>query len=378
MDRCVLNAISMIAGLFLGASSVVAGGGYVQTNLVSDGSIPGTQTDSNLVNPWGLVAAPGGPWWVSNNGSATTTVYNGSGNTVLGPFPVSGAPTGVVFNSSGGFAVGAGGSGGSAKFIYVGEDGKINGWAGGASAVAAPAPDFRGVYKGTALGTTGGKTLLYVTDFRAGQIRMFDSNFAAATTSGSFTDPSLPAGYAPFNIANINNKLYVSYALQDSAKHDDVSGAGHGFIDVYTLDGVLSGRFASGVALNSPWGMVQAPANFGQFSNDILVGNFGDGTIHAFDPNSHALLGAVGTDASHPFVIGDLWGLSFGNGGLAGQTNQLFFTAGVQDEAHGLFGMIASTSGGPSAVPLPAASYAGGIALLLVGWVVRRKRVVVS
>jgi uncharacterized protein (TIGR03118 family) len=366
--------ICAITGTVLFATSTLFGGtGYTQTNLVSDdGSIAGTKTDSQLVNPWGLVASPGGPWWVSNNGTGSTSVYDGSGNTVIGPFAVPGAPTGVVFNGSTGFKVGPGGSAGPASFIYVGEDGAINGWAGGASAVAAPAPNLGAVYKGAALAANAGKTLLYTADFHNGKIQVFDSNFAQVSTSGSFSDATLPAGYAPFNIANIGGNLYVSYAQQDRDKHDDVAGAGHGFIDIFKPDGTLVGRFASGGSLNSPWGMTMAPANYGQFSNDLLIGNFGDGTIHAFDPNTHALLGTLGTDGAHPLVIGDLWALQFADGGIAGKSNQLFFTAGVSEESHGLFGFIAPSSGGPSAVPLPPAAYAGAVSLLLVGWTVRR------
>jgi len=202
------------------------------------------------------------------------------------------------------------------------------------------------VYKGLALGVSGGNNFLYATNFNAGVVNVFDKAFAPATLAGNFADPNIPSGFAPFGIQNIGGKLYVTYALQDAAKHDDVHGAGNGFVDVFNTDGTFVQRFASMGTLNSPWGVVLAPAGFSQFPGALLVGNFGDGKINAFDPNTGALLGQLLDSSGNPLVVDGLWGLSFGNGGAAGATNQLFYAAGPGAEAHGAFGQL-TVSGSP-------------------------------
>jgi uncharacterized protein (TIGR03118 family) len=260
----------------------------------------------------------------------------------------SGAPTGVVFNGTGGFA--------GSHFIFDTENGTIAAWSSGTTA-ATKVPSVAGsVYKGLALGNNGSGDLLYAANFGTGHIDVFDSNFTSTSVSGGFKDNSLPAGYAPFDVKNLNGKLYVTYALQDAAHHDDVAGAGHGFIDVFDFNGNLLQRLTSQGALNSPWGLALAPSQFGAFGGDLLVGNFGDGMINAYDPSSGMFLGALDGTGGSPLVIEGLWGLAFGNGAHSQGLNTLFFTAGIPGspggatEEHGLFGTI-----DPSPEPAPAA-----------------------
>ena len=317
---------------------------FYQTNLTSD--LPGVAqvTDPNLVNPWGIAFSGTSPIWVADNGTGLSTVYNGAGQ----PFPIAtpivvtvpppsggtppSAPTGIVFTNTG--------FGGS-HFIFATEDGTISAWTSGSNAVREADNSGSGaVYKGLArVGTT-----LYAANFNSGNIDVFDTNFASTTAPGGFTDPNLPAGYAPFDIQNINGLLYVTYAKQDADKKDDVAGPGNGFVDIFDANGVLQKRLISNGPLNSPWGLAIAPAVFGAFGNDLLVGNFGDGTINAFDPVSGNFLGALTDASNNPIVIDGLWGLAFGNGANGASTNALYFTAGIpgpdQIEDHGLFGDI--------------------------------------
>jgi uncharacterized protein (TIGR03118 family) len=327
-----------------------APGGFVQTNLVSD--IPGLAqvTDPNLLNPWGLTASSNSPFWVANNVSGTATLYNGQGGIV--PLVVNiptntpgivGSPTGTVFNTLGsGFNVSETVDGttktGSSAFLFDTEDGIIAGWSPGvdrANALIAVNNPGAG-YTGLAIGTdSAGQTLLYAANFVQGTIEVFDQNFQAVTSSlaGSFQDAQIPAGYAPFNIQNLNGQLYVEYA-------QFARGAGNGFVDVYSTDGVLEQRLVQQGVLNAPWGVTIAPSNFGSLSNDLLVGNFGDGQINAFDPNSGQFLGQVTLGNGQPFQEGNLWALQFGNGSGSGATNTLYFTAGIRGQQHGLFGSL--------------------------------------
>ena len=340
---------------------------YQQTNLVSN--IPGVagMTDPTLLNAWGIAHPPAGPWWVNSNGAGVSTIYFGKGapfqifssahKTI--PIPVTvppqaagttATPTGIVFNNFSGFDVTAGVASTSARFIFVTEDGTISAWNSGTAAILKvnnPAFPDGPVYKGAALATDGVRNLLYVANFRNATVDVFDSNFApVALAAGAFTDPTIPLGtlgtpgYAPFNIANIGGKLFVSYALQNGAQHDDVAGQGHGFVDVFSPTGTLLMRLQNGLWLNSPWGMTLAPADFGAFSNMLLVGNFGSGQIAAFDPISGMFMGLMRDTFDNPIVIDGLWGLGFGNGGAAGPTNTLFFAAGLNGETDGLFGTL--------------------------------------
>jgi uncharacterized protein (TIGR03118 family) len=338
------------------ADANIARGSFHQTNLVSD--IPGValSTDPDLVNPWGLSSSATSPIWVSDNGAGVSTLYRGDGSkvplTVTIPAPGSptgGTPTGTVFNTtSSDFKVGAG----KANFLFATEDGTILGWNGGASATIeadmSTATDIAGdvgaVYKGLALGSVGSDNFLYAANFRFGTIDVFDKNFQLATLAGSFTDPNLPAGFAPFGIQNIDGQIFVTYAVQDPLKHDDVSGPGHGFVDVYGTDGTFVRRFASQGTLNSPWGIALAPSTFGNFHNDVLIGNFGDGRISAFT-TAGKLRGQLKSETSAPIQIDGLWGLRFGNGGNGGAPGTLFFAAGIGGEAHGLFGTLQNVDG---------------------------------
>jgi uncharacterized protein (TIGR03118 family) len=320
---------------------------FTQTNLVSD--IPGLAktTDPNLVNPWGVAFSSSSPFWVSDNGTGLATLYNGAGVkqglvvTIPGVGGNPGAPTGVIFNSTTSFN--------ADLFIFGTEDGTIAGWRGALGTTAETLVDSTGmnsVFKGLAIANTSAGTYLYATDFHNNSITVVPGTGAPALI-GNFTDPSLPAGYAPFNIENINGQLYVTYAVQDAAKHDDVAGAGNGIVDVYDLQGNFVKRLITGGQLNSPWGMALAPASFGSFGKDLLVGNFGDGTINAFDPATGSALGTLDGANGLPLVNQGLWDLTFGNGGSGGLTSDLYFTAGIpggdQVEDHGLFGSIATT-----------------------------------
>lgn len=322
---------------------------YAVTNLVSDGSVSAPVTDANLVNPWGIATSPTGPFWVSNNGSGTSTLYNTTGAKIplVVGIPAPANPTGIVFNgTSGDFTVSAGGKIGTSAFVFANEGGTLAGWSPSVSLTQAvrafdgTSLGIGAVYKGLAIGNSGGSNFLYATDFANGLVEQFNSSFKLVR---SFTDPTVAAGYAPFGAQVIGSKLFVTYALQNAAKHDDVGGAGNGYVDIFNLDGTLSQRLVSqGGQINSPWGLALAPSTFGQYANDLLVGNFGDGTISAFDPTNGNFAGKLTGADGNPLVIEDLWGLIDGNGGAGGTTDKVYFTAGLADEAHGLFGSIAA------------------------------------
>jgi uncharacterized protein (TIGR03118 family) len=330
---------------------------FTQTNLVSDGFIPAPTIDPNLINPWGVSSSATGPFWVSDNGMGVATIYNGAGMpvTIAGHTAIEiatppgqtspASPTGQVFNIAGsGFNISSGGVTAPSMFIFATEDGTISGWnpnVNSGSSVLAVDNSNGGtgaVYKGLAIGHTGEGTFLFAANFRNGTVDVFDQNFQQVK---SFTDQNLPAGFAPFNVQVLDNHLFVTFALQNEAKHDDVAGPGNGFVDEFDLEGNLLHKVASGGPLDSPWGLAIAPSNFGEFSNDLLVGNFGDGTINAFDPNTDQFLGKLLAPNGAPVTIGDLWALIPGNGG-ASDPNKIFFTAGVQNEAHGLFGTLSA------------------------------------
>jgi uncharacterized protein (TIGR03118 family) len=349
-----LAAAAALAAIPLARAGAHGGGdnAYVQTNLVSDVAGAARLTDPNLVNPWGMSSGPTTPVWVSDNGKDVATLYTGGFDhkpVAIVPLVVSipgGAPTGQVFNSTSDFVVSAGGGSGPARFIFASEAGQITAWSPNlvpsTSAVSEQTVP-EAVYKGLALATTSKGSFLYAANFHAGAIDVFDGHFKPVKLSGGFTDPSLPAGFAPFNIQLIGSRLYVTYAQQDAAKHDDVPGAGKGFVDVFSRHGHLLQRLISGGALNAPWGLALAPDNFGAFSRALLVGNFGDGTINAYDPSTGHFLGSLQyTDGSQVAVNG-LWALRFGNG-VAGSPQTLLFTAGIADENHGLFGTFEAAS----------------------------------
>ena len=340
----------------------IAVGSYVQTNLVSD--IPGlaAHTDPNLKNPWGTSVGPGSPIWVSDNHAGVTTLYDGAGNpqprVVAIPAPPSagigavGAPTGQAFNtldpSSSDFLISKNGVSGPAFFVFATEDGTIAGWnpnVDNAHAVIAvdrsnatdSAGDVGANYKGLALVTTPKGKFIYATSFRFGTVDVFDSHFNLVN---SFIDPTVPAGFAPFGIHNIGGNLYVTFAKQGPGKADDDARPGNGFVDVFAPNGDLLQRLVSRVKLDSPWAVTLAPSTFGAFGGDILVGNFGNGRINAYDPTSGEFQGELKRPGGGPVAIDGLWGLRFAPATPGAGPNTLFFTAGLNDEADGLFGTI--------------------------------------
>jgi len=341
---------------------------YKQTNLVSNIAGMAPVTDPNLKNPWGLTRSSGSPFWVANNNSGTSTLYDGNGN----PFPppakggplvvtvpppgfapgTQSAPTGVVFNGSAtDFLVVSGTPGTAAHFIFATEDGTISGWNGGQNAVLKVDNSDNGgsdgaVYKGATSGEINGKKFLYVTNFRSAKVEVYDTNFKRVhLDEDAFDADHIPRGFAPFNIQNIGGTLFVTYAKQDAARHDDVAGDGLGFVEIFTTNGRHIGHLQHGDWLNAPWGVVWTTRDFGEFSNAILVGNFGSGWIAAFNGFTYKFMGFVKAPDDSILTIDGLWSLTFANDGTAGLANTLYFTAGINGEKDGLFGTITPTDG---------------------------------
>jgi uncharacterized protein (TIGR03118 family) len=358
--RLLTAALSLATGLSIAIPGVAANAGdgaegaYRQTNLVSD--LPGMAAtiDPNLVNPWGISAGPATPMWVSDNNAGVTTLYNGAAKppvplvVKIPPPPGSaadaqGTPTGTVFNGTSAFN--------GDLFLFATEDGTIVGWNRTDGTTARNEADrskvgVGAVYKGLAIGNNGLANYLYAANFRFGTVDVFDKDFKLVTLNGTFRDHQIPDGFAPFNIQNLGDRLYVTYAMQKADKHDDQAGAGFGFVDVFDLNGHLLRRLIRHGALNSPWGLAWAPENYGAFSGALLVGNFGDGRINAYSPRSGRLIGTLRNEAGAPIEISGLWGIRFGNGSTGGgalaPTNTLYFAAGIGEEQHGLFGTITS------------------------------------
>ena len=367
MKRHLINTVSaalVCAGCSFAASQ------YAQHNLVSDLAGVADHTDPCLINAWGIAASPTSPLWVSANGSGLSTVYDGNGNSTALIVQVAGtagagspgrqcgktafgagSPTGIVFNDTSSFVLGSS----PATFLFSSEQGVIAGWNGasGASAqVMADRSAAGAVYKGLAIATRSAGPLLYAADFANGRVDVFDGNLKLVSLAGAFTDSRIPAGFAPFNIQNLGGSLYVTYARQDAAHHDDVAGPGAGYVDVYDLNGLLLNRLIAGGPLNSPWGLALAPAGFGDFGGTLLVGNFGDGAINAFDAQTGTLRGPLQDASGTSIHIQGLWGLMFGNGShpngavapSGGDANTLYFSAGIAGpddvESHGLLGAL--------------------------------------
>jgi uncharacterized protein (TIGR03118 family) len=325
-------------------------GSVTQTNLTSDGAIPAAVTDANLKNPWGISYSPTGAFWVSDNATGLTTLYDGTG--AIQPLVVTipaaagaaatGSPTGQVFNPGSDFAVSAGGKSGGAVFLFATEDGTISGWSPSVNPAAAIVAVDRSkvgagaVFKGLALYTdSAGADHLLATDFRNNAIDVFDGSFKL---TASFRDKSMPADYAPYNVAVLGGKLFVTYAKQDAAKHDSVSGKGFGAVEQIDITGKVLAH-AMGGQLNAPWGLAIAPAKWGAFSNRLLVGNFGDGHITGYTTGLRAL-SQLRSASGKKIAIDGLWGLIPGNGGSGGSTGTIYFTAGPNAEADGLFGAL--------------------------------------
>jgi uncharacterized protein (TIGR03118 family) len=336
----ILLAVTSALVLALAGPAAAHGGGkganvYKKRNLVSDIDGVARITDPNLVNPWGLSFGPATPAWVADNGKDVSTLYSGGVNKsipVIRPLVVgvAGGPTGTVFNGTSGFKL----NGAPALFLFDTEGGQVLAWNSGTTAqVVATTPDA--IYKGLAIAGN----LLYAANFHAGKIDVFNDAFAPTTVPGGFTDPNLPKGFAPFNVQEIAGRIVVAYAKQDAKAEDEEAGPGLGFVDVFDTSGHLIRRLISNGALNAPWGLALAPRHFGPFSGDLLVGNFGDGAINAYDPRTGAFEGTPMNKDGNPIKINGLWALRFGNG-VIGTPQTLLFTAGIGDEDHGLFGEI--------------------------------------
>ncbi|HEV8220465.1 MAG TPA: TIGR03118 family protein [Streptosporangiaceae bacterium] len=348
----------------LGATPAVAraGGGYRQVNLVSDQHMRAPLRDTDLVNAWGLAASPGtndkpgSPLWVADNGTDKATLYAGTGPASVAKqglvVRVRGmAPTGQVFNPfPHAFMVrDKRGHTGASLFLFDTENGTIDGWSPGVGAVGKnPSTTTfvahrkaHAIYKGLALGTVAGRPVLYATNFHSGKVEAYNGRFHRITLPGGrFVDPHLPANYGPFGIAEIGGRLVVTYAKQAGPHSpDELDGPGLGIVDVFSNNGRFLHRLVSHGPLDAPWGVALAPAGFGQFSGDLLVGNFGNGRINAFSPSTGALVGQLRRLSGGPVVIPGLWGLMFGNGNVA-KTNELVFSAGPGGEAHGLLGKL--------------------------------------
>jgi uncharacterized protein (TIGR03118 family) len=323
-------------------------GNYQVTNLVADVAGVATHADTNLVNGWGIAMRATSPIWVSDNGTGRSTVYNGEGTAISPPSPVvipsvngvdHGVPTGITANpSTTDFLLG--GAGSAALFLWSTEDGAIAAWNGGSTATIKFTASDGAVYKGIALAGNGTSFRLYAADFHNGKIDVLNNAFAPTSVLGGFADPTIPAGFAPFNIMNLQGNLYVAYAKREAGGDDEVAGQGLGFVDVFDADGFLLARVASRGKLNAPWGMAIAPAGFGKFSNHLLVGNFGDGTINAYDVKNFTFAGQLHESNGRVLKIDGLWGIAFGNGFQRQPTDTLFFAAGPDEENHGLYGKI--------------------------------------
>jgi uncharacterized protein (TIGR03118 family) len=378
MHRAFLPRLALFSFLSLPTLASAHEPAFAEIDLVSDIDGRAPVTDPNLVNPWGLVANPNnGPWWVADNGTGLSTLYDRHGTiqslvVQLEPFSPNPtpAPTGIVFNDDkNNFVFTRLGFTSSAVFLFSSEDGFIEAWD---PTVPMPPPSHFGfmivdnnrkgchsptevdcgsVYKGLAMATDEwGETHLYATDFRNGRVDVFDSNFAPDVRRHAFEDEHLPSGFAPFGIAAFCDRIFVTYALQDEHKHDDVAGPGNGFVDEFDLQGHLIRRVFSRGPLNSPWGLAFAPEGWGRYEGHLLVGNFGDSTINVFRPRHHdhyEFIDALEDEDDRPIVVGGtqkqkgLWAIVFGPGTkVAGSRNALFFTAGINDESDGLFGKI--------------------------------------
>jgi uncharacterized protein (TIGR03118 family) len=345
-------------------SSLIAGPvGFIQTNLASD--VPGLAqfTDPDLVNAWGMAASGASPVWIGANGSGLSVLYNGAGVKQALVVTMAGdkSVTGVAFaNVAGSFN--------GDTFLFVNEDGTVAGWRGALGTIAEvlQTADTANVYKGLTDATIGGNVYAYAANFRKGTVDVLKGNAGAPNLTGNFTDPNLPSGYAPFDVANLGGVIYVTYAVQDGAKHDDMPGAGNGIVDAFDLQGNLIRRLATNGLLNSPWGLALAPAGFGDVGGDLLVGNFGDGMINAYNPGTGTFVQTLRDPNGNPLSIDGLWALQFGNTGAFGSPNRLFFTAGPDDESHGLFGELVQN-------PEPATWGMAGVSL--VALLVARRRV---
>jgi uncharacterized protein (TIGR03118 family) len=347
-----MRRFSFVVGLsvlvmLLFATPAAAAGGYRVHLLASDESGEAAHTDPNLVNGWGLAAGPSTPWWVADEGTDKSTLYDTDGTPLPLVVEVTGGPTGTVFNGSSDFVVSHNSKSGPSRFLFATGSGKIKGWSPDVSTRKAfTVVDRSGVdavYTGLAINTLRGSNYMYAADFSNARVDVFDGSFMRQTWAGAFRDPSLPDGYSPFGIQAIDGFVFVTYALQDEEEPDEeVTGRHLGFVDAYSARGDLIARVASQGALNAPWGVAWAPDNFGEFSGDVLVGNLGNGRVNAYrlTGGTWQFDGTLRHPSGHAVVIDGLWGIGFGNGTASGPTNTLYFAAGPEDETHGYFGSV--------------------------------------
>jgi uncharacterized protein (TIGR03118 family) len=343
-----LVAVGVLGGLGSAAAGTNA---FEVTNLVSDQPGEAQTLDPNLVNAWGLAAGPTSPWWVNAADADVSVLYDGNGNIVPLVVKVPGGPTGLVFNGGTNFVVSHRGASGPSVFIFATESGTIRGWN---PAVPLPAPSTQAFvladrsrvdasYKGLAIASTTDGDFIYAADFHNARVDVWDGSLHIVKDPNDFIDPHLPAGFAPFGIQNIDDTIFVAYALQDDEAEEEVAGQGLGFVDMFDTSGAFLGRVASRGALNAPWGLAMAPDTFGAFGGDLLVGNFGNGQINAYEQLADGTFvhrGKLRNASGQGIAIDGLWALEFGNGSVAGPTDSLFFTAGPDEEEHGLFGKI--------------------------------------
>jgi len=376
---CTLALAACGGGNGASTSSQSLGGNPPASTAFTDAALVSNKTgavatattiDTNLSNPWGIAVGPGLPFWIADNNSNLSTLYSGTGevetqqitgSTDVGiAIPPSAAgvpsnPTGQVYNAGGGFLIATPNGQSTALFMFDGEGGTIAAWAKDSGSIAVTAYDDgvaaganHAVYKGLAIGTVNGAAYLYATDLHNNKVDVFDTGFAKpAAMQGKFVDPNIPAGFVPFGIAASNNQLYVTFAKQDQAMHDEVTGAGLGYVDAFDFNGNLVSRFASAGPLNAPWGVAVAPSGFGSIAGDVLVGNFGDGTVNVFAPNGTSLATSMGplvVSNGGPLSIPGLWSLAFGNGDPDKPVTTLFYTAGFANQTDGVFGSITPTS----------------------------------
>ena len=364
MKKLRILTLSLIAIASLTTLRAMAAGSnsYTQTNLVSDTPGMAKVTDPNLINPWGVAFIPGNPFWIADNNSGLSTLYDRHGAIQSAPFtipPPAGSsnlatPTGIVANTNGGFNV----NGQSSVFIFDTEDGTISGWntVGSAAILAVDNSKSGAVYKGLAMITNGSGAFLLATNFRSASVEVYDINFHRATLTGGFTDPTIPTGFAPFGIHVINNQVIVTYAQQDQAMHDPVHAVGAGYVSLFALDGTFVRRIASQGTLNAPWGVTMAPTAFASLGGDLLVGNFGDGIINAFDFNAGTLVDQMKDANGAPITNASLWDMVFDSTGQTGDSGTMYITAGLANEQHGLFAAITANA----APPPPTADFSIG------------------
>lgn len=339
---------AVVALVAVGGATAAPPGGYVVHPLVSNTTTEsGNPPDPHLQNAWGLAAGPGTPWWVNDNGAGLATLYNSAGAKVPREFSVGSGPTGIVWNDTSGFDLK---NNTQALFLFDGEDGVVRAWNGSAGTVAETEKDLSGegaVFKGLAISQTRLGPRIYATDFANRRVDVFDGSWTQISSPFAFFDPTIPSSYGPFGIQAIGSRIFVTYAKTQPGSTDEAHGQSLGFVDVFDdATGTLIGRVATRGQLNAPWGLAQAPADFGRFGGDLLVGNFGDGQIHAYRPildgSAYVPQGELRTVGGDPVTIDGLWALQFGHGAIPnnGPTDTLFFTAGPNDEADGLFGTI--------------------------------------